>query len=295
LHRLFIRLGTLFLVGSWTWGASLAATPPRNPSNNSNDSIPRASIPVKVYRGFLVVAEGQFGAALEHQNFVLDTGTSPSIVNSRVAKQLGLAVASAHETQMSGNRASEVAVLPELEIGPIHAVSLPVFVMDLSRLERDLGIPIAGQLGLDVLGRSSFRLDYKLKVLEFGEVEQRGVPIPVDSSSPIAVLPVTVAGKSIRLLVDTGTDRLVVFGRRTGQSLPEPFSVQGHEARMAAGLTIETPPVNMVLDGGKYSVEKAYLIPRSEDTLFDGLVGVRALGFLAITFDLKSHTIYLLN
>ena len=242
-----------------------------------------------------MVAEGQFGGVNEHENFVIDTGTSPSIINTRIAKQLALSVASGQETGIAGKLASNVAILPELKIGPIHAISFPVFVMDLSRLERDLGIPIAGQLGLDVLGRTSFRLDYKLRVLEFGEVEQRGVPIPVDSNLPIAVLPVTVAGKSIRLLVDSGTDRLVVFGRRTGQPLPEPFSVQGREARMAAGLTIETPSVNMLVDGSKYSVEKAYLIPRSEDALFDGLVGVRALGFLAITFDLKSHTVYLLN
>jgi len=242
-----------------------------------------------------VVAEGQFGGVNERENFVIDTGTSPSIINTRIAKQLALSVASGQETGIAGKLASNVAILPELKIGPIHAISLPVFVMDLSRLERDLGIPIAGQLGLDVLARTSFRLDYKLKVLEFGEVDQRGVPIPVDSNLPIAVLPVIVAGKSIRLLVDSGTDRLVVFGRRTGQPLPEPFSVQGREARMAAGLTIETPSVNMLVDGSKYSVEKAYLIPRSEDALFDGLVGVRALGFLAITFDLKSHTVYLLN
>jgi hypothetical protein len=32
----------------------------------------------KNLRNFLVVAEGQFGGVLEHQNFVLDTGTAPA-------------------------------------------------------------------------------------------------------------------------------------------------------------------------------------------------------------------------
>jgi Aspartyl protease len=293
LHRLFIPLGTLFLVGSWTLGVSSAATLPRNPSNHSDHSIRRMAIPVKVYRGFLVVAEGQFGGALEHQNFVLDTGTSPSILNSWVATQLRLAIASGHETEMSGDRASDVAVLPELEIGPIQVESLPVAVMDLSRLERDLGIPIAGQLGLDVLGRSSFRLDYRLNVLEFGEVEPKGLSIPLEPSLPIAVLRATVAGEPIRLLVDTGTNRLVVFGRRSGQPLPKPFSVRAREARMAAGLTIETNRVDLRLDNAKVTVDKAYLIPRSEDSLFDGVIGVRALGVQTIAFDSKSRTIYL--
>lgn len=295
LHRFFIRLGTLLLVGSWTSGVSLAATPLRIPSHDRDHSIPKVTIPVKVYRGFLVVAEGQFGGALEHQKFVLDTGTAPSILNRRIAKQLGLALTSGHETGMSGDHSSDVTVLPELDIGPIRVLSLPVVVMDLSRLERDLGFPIAGQLGLDVLGNFSFRLDYKLNVLDFGEVEPKGLSVPLDPGSSLAVLRVTVAGQSIRLLVDTGTNRLVIFGRRSGLPLPKPFFVPAREPRMAAGLTIETHQVDLQMANAKFSVDKAYLIPRSEDSLFDGVVGVRALGIQAIAFDSKSRTLYLLH
>jgi Aspartyl protease len=293
LHRLFVGLGTLILVGSGTSGASLAATLPENPSHYSDHSIPRVTIPVKVYRGFLVVAQGQFGETLEHENFILDTGTSPSILNRRLAKQLGLAISSGREAEMSGVRASQLALLPELQIGPIHVKSLPFVVMDLSRLERDLGIPIAGQLGLDVLGRSSFRLDYQLRVLDFGEVEPKGLSVPLDPSSPVAVLRATVDGESIRLLVDTGTNRLVVFGRRSGQPLSRAFSVPAREASMAAGLTIETRRVDLQMANAKFSVDKAYLIPRSEDSLFDGVVGVQALGVQSIAFDSKSRTLYL--
>ena len=90
MHRLFIRLGTLFLVCFWTWGAAIAASPGSNPSDHPNHSILRGSIPVKIYRGFLVVALGQFGAEIAPQNFIIDTGTSPSILNIGVAKHLGL-------------------------------------------------------------------------------------------------------------------------------------------------------------------------------------------------------------
>jgi hypothetical protein len=293
LHRFFISLGTLLLVGSWTSGVSLAAIPRGNPSHHSGPSIPKLTIPVKVYRGFLVVAEGQFGGALVHQNFVLDTGTAPSILNSRVAKQLGLALTSGHETEMSGDHPSDIAVLPELDIGPIRALSLPVVVLDLSRLERDLGIPVAGQLGLDVLGRANFRLDYRLNSLDFGEVEPKGLSIPLDPGSSIAVLRVTVAGESIRLLLDTGTNRLVIFGRRSGEPLPRPFFVPAREEKIAAGLTIETHQVDLQMANAKFSVDKAYLIPRSEDSFFDGVVGVRALGIQAIAFDSKTRTLYL--
>jgi hypothetical protein len=124
-------------------------------------------------------------------------------------------------------------------------------------------------------------------------VEPKGLSIPLDPDSPIAVLRATVAGESIRLLVDTGTNRLVVFGRRAGQPLPKPFLVPAREPRMAAGFTVETRQVDLQMANAKFSVDKAYVIPRSEDSLFDGVVGVRALGIQTIAFDSRSRTLYL--
>jgi len=57
-----------------------------------------------------VVAVCQFGDTFEHRNFLLDTGATPSILNARLVKRLGLST-------------------------------------DLSRLERELGIPLAGLFG----------------------------------------------------------------------------------------------------------------------------------------------------
>ena len=72
MHRVLTGLATLFLVGSWTWGSSLAAMPPKNPSHHSDRSIPRGTIPVKIYRGFLVVAEGQFGGTASRKSGIMD-------------------------------------------------------------------------------------------------------------------------------------------------------------------------------------------------------------------------------
>ena len=54
------------------------------------DAGPRLGISPKIYRHFLVVAVGQFGDTFEHQNFLLDTGAAPSIINARLVKRLGL-------------------------------------------------------------------------------------------------------------------------------------------------------------------------------------------------------------
>jgi hypothetical protein len=47
------------------------------------------SLPLRIYRNFLIVAEGQIGGVSERQNFVLDTGTAPSIIDTRLARKLG--------------------------------------------------------------------------------------------------------------------------------------------------------------------------------------------------------------
>ena len=47
-------------------------------------SMPRAGISITVRKGFLVLAAGQIGGMRGKQNFVVDTGTSPSILNARI-------------------------------------------------------------------------------------------------------------------------------------------------------------------------------------------------------------------
>src|SRR4029077_10712900 len=46
-------------------------------------------IPIKLYQGYLIVVEGRLGN-LEHQHLLLDTGTSPSMIDTKISAKLGL-------------------------------------------------------------------------------------------------------------------------------------------------------------------------------------------------------------
>jgi predicted aspartyl protease len=287
--------GLFFLCGLFACGTTGAKSPRTNPSHQAQAGRPRR-IPLRIYRNFLVVAEGQFGGALEHQNFVLDTGTAPSIVNARSARDLGLTIRPSTMTAMGKIILTNTAILGEVELGPIHAVSLRVQVQELSRFERDLGIPIAGILGLDVLSKSSFRLDYDKKEMEFGDVSDQGIPVSFDERTGTAVALVSLDGMPARLLVDTGSDQVAVLGgnladaerlalRNTpqkGSSLADPtMAVQVFFTR------------DIVFGGKHFALEKAYFIPGGADPSFDGILGVRALGFRAIAYDQARAAIYL--
>jgi hypothetical protein len=50
---------------------------------------------------------------------------------------------------------------------------------------------------------------------------------------------------------------------------------------------------DVVLGGKHFTVEKAYFIPNGSHPAFDGILGVRALGFRAITYDQARASIYL--
>ena len=279
-------------------GLLFLAAPAR--SRSSSDSpdhpapqVPRKTVPVRIFRGFLVVVEGRFGSILEHQNFVLDTGTSPSIINKDLAAPLDLAKSSAILASVGRDSKAQAAILPEIEIGSIQAHSLPILLSDLSQLESDLGIPIAGIIGLDVLSRASFSLDYQKKSIQFGRFTPGGVTVSLPEGSAIALADVNWGGTPKRMVVDTGSEQLVLLGKQP--PLSGVFRNNGTTAASVADrLTVQQlPPMELVLAGKKFSATKAYWVPGSDASDSDGLLGVRSLGFRRLSFDSEHRTIHL--
>jgi predicted aspartyl protease len=280
---------------------AVSAGPVRAGNRRTNPDRPDSAtlthiITLKIYRNFLVVAQGQIGGITEAQNFILDTGSAPSIVNSRVATQLGLATTLSNTTALGKTIPIQAATIPDIELGPIRAVSLPVLVEDLSRLEHECGIPIAGIIGLDMLSKSSFRLNYDSSEIQFGPTSHEGIPVHFDARAGIAVAEVRLRGKPVRMLVDTGSDVLVLLGgnfAEAGWLELRNTSQRGTTlAEQNTDLQIFSAP-EILLGGKHFSKDTAYFAPGSWDPAFDGVLGVRALGFRALSYDQLSGTIFL--
>jgi Aspartyl protease len=285
-------------------GMGLLILPAPSWSRSSSDSpdhpsprVQQKTIPVRIFRGFLVVVEGRFGSALEHQNFLLDTGTSPSIINKDLAAPLDLTKSSAILASVGKDSKVQSAILSQIEIGPIRAVSLPVLLSDLSQLENDLGIPIAGIVGLDVLSRASFSLDYTKKSIEFGKFTGGGISVALPAGSSIAIAEVNWGGTPKRMVVDTGSEQLVLLGKApplTGALRGNGGPASTAAASVADRLRVqELPPIDIVLAGKKFSAPKACWVPGSDASDSDGLLGVRSLGFRRLSFDSQNRTLHL--
>jgi predicted aspartyl protease len=274
----------------------LAAAPTKKPANRADHSIQRTSVPVRIYGGFLVVAEGQIGSKFPRQNFILDTGTSPSILNARIAHELGLTLAPARLAAIGQESQIHSATIPRLELGALRVNSAQFLVADLSEVERTWKVPIAGILGLDILGRVSFRLDYENQLLEFGDVAPDGIPVDLSGEGHLPIAEVNVNGRPLRLLVDTGSDRLVFFGN----NLAAGTASGARSGLLNASSVSGAVPVHEVSSlefewKGERFHQKAVVVPNRQEPWFDGLLSVRSLGFRSLAMDAASQTVYLLK
>jgi Aspartyl protease len=259
-----------------------------------NEGMP-PSVPLRIVRDFLIVVEGRFGEQGKRQNFILDTGTAPSIVNARLVTKLGLRPTPSKMSVVGKFIPAQLAVLPELDLGPIHATLLRVQIRDLSKLEEDLGTPIAGIVGLDVLARTSFRLDYEKRLLIFDDVSEDGIRVSVDTRTALAVASVEVDGKPAHMLVDTGSDRVALFANFKNAEVLGLHSTSGKGSSVAdTGVDVQVfVKPDILLGEQHFSVGQAYFLMSGEDPAFDGILGVRALGFRAITYNREHGSIYL--
>jgi predicted aspartyl protease len=262
------------------------------PSADSRQML-ESAIPVAVYNGFLVVVSGQIGG--RKQNFILDTGTAPSILNARLAKKMGLQVTETTLLAIGRSVKTGNAVVPDLALGPIRAKELFMNVMDLSQWEKKIGIELGGILGMDVLGRASFRLDYERKELIFGTVGEEGIAVGYNPMTGLALADAIVQGRRVRLIVDTGSDLVVVYGENWGDS---PGAVSATRDGRSVAEQVAARPIlkpEMELGGKQFHGLRTYSVPSAAGTGYDGFFGVRALKLRGITFDRASQTVRLLD
>jgi predicted aspartyl protease len=257
--------------------------------------MPRSSIPVSVHNGFVVVAVGQIGG--QKQNFIIDTGTAPSVLNARVARKLALPVTTAKIVAVGKEIKTGQALVHDLALGPVQVPVLQMNVIDLSQWEKNLGIEVAGLLGMDVLSRASFRLDYDKRELQFGDVEDEGVPVGYNNSTGLALADAVLQGKAVRLIVDTGSDLVVVYGENWQSGVPAAPRNASQQGTSVAEQVSARPILQpeMQLGGLQFRGMRTYYVPTGAAAGYDGFFGVRALKLHGISFNRDSQTLYLLN
>ena len=172
-----------------------------------------AAIPFELYSDAMLVVKGSVGA-IGDVNILLDTGASPSAISVEMAGRLHLNGHLEPVLSSGGALKAQIVTLPSVQIGPLQMISGRALVLDLSYLQRNYGVSIDAIAGLDVLSTGSFMLDFRRRKIVF-ELAGSGIrSVRFDTLRPFLTVKGRIAGREVRLLVDSGTPGLMLFRER---------------------------------------------------------------------------------
>ena len=291
---LFSRYLLVILIlshASLSW--SQLAIAPANPVTTESEPLAHVTVklPVRLYWGYLVVVEASIGN-IGKLNFLVDTGSYPSVIDQKIARRLGLAERLARVNVSDRTVETRLVVLPSLLVGPIHAQALPVLSEDLSFLQKAVGRKVDGVVGLDVLRKSSFSINYRSKEMLFGAVEDMSFSAPFETDTPVVTVGMEFQNRKFRLVVDSAGPHLMLFQSR----IPASIGLQeiGREAVSDRGGTFHCKKVQIAeVHLGKETIgaQIAFVANDRKDDgdNFDGVLGMRGPHFWKVAFDFKQR------
>lgn len=231
-------------------------------------------LPVRLYKGYLVIVEGAIGD-VHKLNFLVDTGACPSVVDQKIARDLKLPEQPERVNLWNKSVQTRQVVIPSLSLGPLRVESIPVLAEDLSFLQKALGIKVHGIVGMDVLRKSSFTINYKSKEILFGAPERLTYFVPFETDTPVVTVRIGFQDRRLRMVVDSGGPDLSLFRSRVSE--PTGLQALGTESVADAGGTFQRTKVQIPeLHIGKQTVgaQMAFLVDdrKDEGDDFDGVL-----------------------
>jgi predicted aspartyl protease len=286
-HFPYLRL-TDVLIGLVLLGhlASASDIPERQSTSGLGE--PAESVRFQLYRGYLIVVHGSIGAA-KNLNFFLDTGATPALLDSGVARKLHLhGEESVSIVRLDRRTLAEETTLPSLEIGPLKRSNLRVVTADLSFYEKVLPVRIDAVVGLDVLGQRPFVIDYPGRVIRFESAPAMQVSLPLRLDQGVAVFDAEIDHTPVHLLFDTGAGSIVLFNKATPGSTG---TKDTEESSKTADFEEKKVWLRTLRLGTEEFGQKPALLtrnPKPSQLNVDGLMSPAALGISRVAVDLKA-------
>jgi hypothetical protein len=255
---------------------------------------PVNELPIQLCRDYLVVVEGLIGT-LEKLTFIVDTGTYPSIIDQRIATALGLSEREGKAVLVGQSVQAKLATVPFVGVGPVRVELVPVLVQDLSSLQKTLGLRVDAIIGLDVLGKNSFSINYKTKKLRFGPMGRSRSTVSFETGQPLITVDAQLRDRRVRLLVDTGAAALLLFQSQLKDPI-SPLTRKAARANNVGGGDFQLQPVlipDMRMGKEELGPQTGFVVAgqRDEEQNFDGLLSMRGLHLEEIGFDFENRRI----
>jgi hypothetical protein len=197
----------LLLVAAWTLHAG---------AQDLHRPCPDSPLSFDLVSNFEVVVHGQIGE-LDGLKFILDTGSSNSVIDRRVADRMRLHRHPGKVFNFDRNLAIEWADAPDVVIGPLRVAGISLMVARLADIS-EFADSADGIIGLDVLSRANkIGIDYERKRISFELDEECGSK---PSAVKAVIVTVAIQGVPMRLWVDTGLRDMLLYKDRISTALP---------------------------------------------------------------------------
>ncbi len=251
---------------------------------------PDLRLPFDLVSSFEIVIKGRIGE-LDGLKFIVDTGSSCSVLDRRIADRLGLVRRPGKVFNFDRDLAVDWADVPEVRIGPIRVARIGMMVTRLADIS-EFAENADGVLGMDVLGRAQkLDIDYERRTISFAIDE--GIGSAPSATNPF-IVPVAIQGVRMHLLVDTGLQYLVLYRDRLRVAVPN-LRIVGEPRNAAIGhlqvTQVHLPGVQIF---GPEAVTPVLLIEeRGKPGLarLDGYLGPASLHARRIEMDFGARTL----
>ena len=260
--------------------ASLALAKDQQLENQAKSFV----VPFDLASGFLVVITAKIGT-IDGLKFIVDTGASHSGIDEALAVKLHLSRREGKINNFDKIFQVELAEVSELRLGELSLPSISVVVLNLAKYS-ELTTQVDGVIGLDLLGRSkSFSIDYRRKLVLF-RLPADGTPH--HEAFPCFVVPLSVQGVSVKLVVDTGLQGILLYRHPLRTRLPN-MQVEGGITNISMGrLQLKKVSVPRVRIANLESVRTVYLLDDLQKRAIagvDGFFGPSELHAQILEFD----------
>jgi hypothetical protein len=180
----------------------------------AQDKQTKEVIPFRLRDGYLMVVEAKVNGVGPFR-FLVDTGTTRTVIDPALANQLQVpTVGEVNVTTVLHYRQDKLVRLQDVQLGDASVSGLGAMVDKLTR-QKMLAPGIRGVLGEDFLSRFDLLIDYKQRVIQFGEPPPSGERCRFEATGEYQGAPTTnrllmdvefmeVSGSKVQLQLDTG-------------------------------------------------------------------------------------------
>ena len=171
----------------------------------------RSDVPFRLYKEYLILVKGSIGP-FQDLTFLIDTGATTTVLSSHLANKLKLKRTSGTAAAYGKSVRIDSAIVRRLSIGSVLFHAVPVVIPRTFSTPSDLQL-VDAIVGLNVLKRSSFSIDYESKTIRFGPVDHSASTVPFSSDHYLLVR-VSVGTRTLNLAVDSGAKDLILYEQR---------------------------------------------------------------------------------